>query len=305
MGNEKHPTFKAAGVECLAMGMFVYICCGTAATNVCCSNSAQVVAVSLAFGFTIMVLAHGIAHISGGHINPAVTLALIVTKRIELLRGLAFIGAQLVGSIIGSLLLYASLPHHSRGCLGANTVGGGAIIFGNGEDDYNTGQAFLLETICTFILVFTVMATVDPANGMTKALGVFPIGMAVFICHIIAIPLTGCGINPARSFGPGIIAYGLIDNCDKVMDDHWVFWLAPFLGAAIAALGYNHLVQDHNQQKNLRETFHAEAFKKDADTAPAKSAKLDLLSTVLRPNAALTPMDSESPRLDNIARSHN
>jgi hypothetical protein len=96
-----------------------------------------------------------------------------------------------------------------------------------------------------------------------QALGIFPIGMAVFICHLIAIPLTGCGINPARSFGPGIIAYSFIDPCDNVMDDHWVFWLAPFLGAAIAAIGYDHLVQDHEQNMNLRETFHNDAYRKN------------------------------------------
>jgi len=261
MGNEKHPLMKAAGIECLAMGIFVYICCGTAASNLCCSDSSQVVATSLAFGFTIMVLAHSIAHVSGGHINPAVTLALMITRRCELLRGLAYMAAQFLGSIIGSLLLYASLPHHSRGCLGANTVGGGAILFSGGDDGYNTGRAFLMETITTFILVFTVMSTIDPANSSTKALGIFPIGMAVFICHLIAIPLTGCGINPARSFGPGIIAYSFIDPCDNVMDDHWVFWLAPFLGAAIAAIGYDYLVQDHEQHTNLRETFHNDEYR--------------------------------------------
>lgn len=253
------PLVKAAGAECLATCIFVYVCCGTAATNVCCSNSAQLVAVSLAFGFTIMVLAHMIGHISGGHINPAVTFALAITRRIDPMKAVAYISAQIVGGIFGALLLYGTLPKDHRGCLGSNTVGGGGILdSGDGILDYNVGQALLLEVITTAILILTVFATVDPANTSTKALGVFPIGMAVFICHLIAIPLTGCGINPARSLGPGLVAFGFEDGCNNVMDDHWVFWIGPFVGATIAALAYQYLLQEHKVHSNMNTMLHAD-----------------------------------------------
>jgi len=249
---------RSAGAECLAVALFVFVCCGTAATNICCSDSAQLVAVSLAFGFTILVLAHMIGHISGGHINPAVTLGLAVTKRIDPVKAAVYVFAQVVGGILGALVLYGTLPKEHRGCLGSNTVGGGAILFGDSDTDFGVGQAMLLEVVTTAILVLTVFATVDPANSSTKTLGVFPIGMAVFICHLIAIPLTGCGINPARSLGPGLIAFGMIDDCEKVMDDHWVFWVGPFLGAILAALAYEHLIQEHALHTNLHGALHAD-----------------------------------------------
>lgn len=301
MGTENYPQVKAAGVECLAMAIFVYVCCGTAATNLCCSNSDQVVAVSLAFGFSIMVLAHCIGHISGGHINPAVTLGLVITKRIEWRKGLSYVFAQFVGSMIGSLLLYASLPKVARSCLGSNTVGGGGILFTGQDADYSVGQAFLLEAITTFILVFTVMATIDPANSMTQRLGVFPIGMAVFICHLLAIPLTGCGINPARSFGPGIVAYAFIGDCGNVLDDHWVFWFGPFLGATVAALGYEHLVQEHQIHLNMQSVFHSDAYRKLVHTAGKvvdsikddDSTKANTIASIANSLTTVTPFNEQ------------
>ena len=96
--------------------------------------------------------------------------------------------------------------------------------------------------ILTFVLVLTVFATIDPKNA-GNPLGAFPIAMAVMIAHLIAIPLTGCGINPARSLGPALISQS-IDGCDNVLDDHWLFWIAPIIGGLLAGAVYQFVLDD-------------------------------------------------------------
>merc|ERR1719203_771913 len=181
----------------------------------------------------IMVLVYCTAHTSGGQLNWAVTVGLMVEGSLEPLQAAANMLAQLFGAIVGAAFLLATLPEAHRGNLGSNQV--------NRDGGYTAGAAFFAETIFTFFLVFVVFQTaVDPrANTGTDhnsrpILAPLAIGFAVFLAHIFLIPITGCSINPTRSFGPALIA--TFDGVKKLWDDFWIFFVAPMLGGVLAGL---------------------------------------------------------------------
>jgi len=223
---------RAVSAEFLAMFLFVFVCVGCALTTTGAApgagNSGSVttatLTISLCFGFTIFVLAHCFGHISGAHVNPAVTLALMIGREIPPVKGCLYMCAQFMASIISSGILMAVMG------LKSDTMGGYNAL--TGPDDAKVARGFILEMVLTFVLVFTVYATIDP-NRESTGQGPFAIGMAVMIAHLILVPATGCGINPARSLGPAIFA----DN-DAAREDLWVFLIAPFLGGALAAVTY-------------------------------------------------------------------
>ncbi|KAK3249080.1 hypothetical protein CYMTET_41482 [Cymbomonas tetramitiformis] len=222
---------RMCAAEFLALFLFVFLSCGSALVT-----GATVTSISLSFGFTILALGHCFGHISGGHINPAVTIALTAAQKVDPIRCACFIIAQVLGAVLGAATLYGVMDKDSHNCLGSNMV----------ADGYEVGQAFGLELVTTFVLVLTVFATTDEKNSEASTLGVFPIAMSVMICHLISIPLTGCGINPARSFGPATVAVlAGLECADKVMDDHYIFWFAPILGGLLAAFTYQMILTDN------------------------------------------------------------
>jgi len=223
---------RAVTAEFLAMFTFVFVCVGCALTTlgIAPGSSGQGptagLTISLCFGLCIFVLAHCFGHISGAHVNPAVTLALIIGKEIPPLKGGLYMLAHFLASIVASGILMAVMGLESK------TMGGYNAL--SGADDNKVARGFILEMFLTFFLVFTVYATIDP-NREATGQGPLAIGMAVGLAHFIAVPVTGCGINPARSLGPAIFA----DN-DQAREDLWVFLLAPFLGGALAAPLYKY-----------------------------------------------------------------
>ncbi|KAL3531932.1 hypothetical protein ACH5RR_005453 [Cinchona calisaya] len=182
-----------------------------------------ILGIAWAFGGMIFVLVYCTAGISGGHINPAVTFGLFWVRKVSLVRAIMYTVAQCLGAICGCGLVKAFQ--------GADYVkyGGGA----NGlSEGYSTGTGLAAEIIGTFVLVYTVFSATDPKRSARDShvpvLAPLPIGFAVFMVHLATIPVTGTGINPARSFGAAVI-YG------KAWHDYWIFWVGPFIGAAIAA----------------------------------------------------------------------
>ncbi|CAI0411714.1 unnamed protein product [Linum tenue] len=161
--------------------------------------------IAWAVGGMIFVLVYCTAGISGGHINPAVTFGLF----------LAF-----------------QESYYTRYGGGANTI----------NPAYSTGTGLGAEIIGTFVLVYTVFSATDPKRNARDShvpvLAPLPIGFAVFIVHLATIPITGTGINPARSFGAAVIF-----NEEKPWDDHWIFWVGPFVGAAAAAFFYQKVMR--------------------------------------------------------------
>jgi len=248
--------WKGITGEFVATLLFVYVAVGTVV------GGGTVVANAFAFGITISVLVHGFGHISGGHINPAVTLALAATKRIHWKRGVAYFFAQLLGGIVAGFMCWllpnSSSIHTGSGC--------------NAFDTDKTGGAFLAEVMGTFILVVTVFATIDTTRTPTD-LGPLQIGFAVLIAHLVGIPQTGTGINPARSFGPAL-AFAALGDSDKwaasgstgSFDGHWVYWLGPIVGSLLAAFLYD-LWFGSDQNSNMQD-----AFKKQVAPAPAQVA---------------------------------
>jgi len=212
--------------EFIGMTLFVYTGCGVAKTG-----ASGTLDIAFAFGMAIMVLVYCTAHTSGGQLNWAVTFGLMCAGMLEPLQGCANMLAQLFGAVLGATLLLATLPENARGTLGSNQIQG----------DYTKGAAFIAEMIFTYFLVFTVFQTAIDARAITGTDQVsrpvaapIAIGFCVFLAHLFLIPITGCSINPTRSFGPALVA--TIDGEKGLFDDFWVFFVAPMLGGAIAGL---------------------------------------------------------------------
>jgi MIP family channel proteins len=191
------------------------------------SSTSALLNIALAFGFTLFVVIYFCASFSGGHINPAVTFAMFITRRISLLRGVLYVIAQCSGACIASIILKGLDPEGFKAAAGAsNQVSADFGISG--------GAVLGLEIIMTFGLVFTVFAATDPSRQVSTAplpiLAPLSIGMIVFVAHLIMIPVDGCSINPARSLGPAAVS--------RTWNHFWIYWAGPLIGGMIAALIY-------------------------------------------------------------------
>ncbi|XP_019184775.1 PREDICTED: aquaporin PIP2-4-like [Ipomoea nil] len=192
-----------------------------------------ILGIAWAFGGMIFILVYCTAGISGGHINPAVTFGLFLARKVSLVRAIMYMVAQCLGAICGCGLVKAfQKAYYVRYGGGANEL----------ADGYSKGTGLGAEIIGTFVLVYTVFSATDPKRNARDShvpvLAPLPIGFAVFMVHLATIPVTGTGINPARSFGAAVI-YGK----DKAWDDQWIFWVGPFIGAAIAAIYHQFILR--------------------------------------------------------------
>ena len=215
--------WRAASAEFLATMLFVFAGAGSVVSTGAVGGdeltSARLVAIAGANGLAIAVLAYSTAAISGGHMNPAVTFATVVTGQIGVARGAAYVAAQLAGALAGAYLLMAVVPEADRGTLGAHALGAGV----------GAGTGLLAEGALTFLLVFVIFATAIDARG-PKNLAPLAIGLAVAVDQLVGIPFTGASMNPARSLGPAVAKW--------IWADHWIYWLGPLIGAASAGLAY-------------------------------------------------------------------
>lgn len=224
-------SFYRAGIaEFMATFLFLYITILTVmgvvkAPTKCTTVGIQ--GIAWAFGGMIFALVYCTAGISGGHINPAVTFGLFLGRKLSLTRAVYYIVMQCLGAICGAGVV--------KGFEKASTferLNGGANFVAPG---YTKGDGLGAEIVGTFVLVYTVFSATDAKRSARDShvpiLAPLPIGFAVFLVHLATIPITGTGINPARSLGAAIIF-----NKDRGWDDHWIFWVGPFIGAALAAL---------------------------------------------------------------------
>lgn len=179
------------------------------------------VLISLAFGFILAAVIQVVCHVSGGHINPAVTLAMMFTSNITILKGLLYIIAQCLGSTTGSAILRALTPE------GVNALGMTSL-----HKSLDPLQGFGMEFFLGFMLLFTVFGVCDPHRDDIKGSAPITIGLAVAACHFSAIKYTGSSINPARTFGSAVVA--------NVWDNQWVYWLGPSLGGIAAGFIYTY-----------------------------------------------------------------
>lgn len=183
--------------------------------------------IALAFGLSVVVMAYAIGPISGCHINPAITVSMLVAGKIKGQDALGYIIAQFAGAIIASGVLYLiqkGMPGFTMGewALGANGWGEGYLA------GYNTSSAFIAEAVLTFLFLFVIFAVTSKlGNGTMAGLA---IGLTLVLIHLVAIPITGTSVNPARSLGPAVFAGG------KALAQVWLFFAAPLIGGILAAL---------------------------------------------------------------------
>lgn len=192
-----------------------------------------VLGIAIAFGLTLLAMAYAIGPISGCHINPAVTFGLYLSKKIAAKDVGPYMIAQILGAIFAALLLLVILK---GGPDGYNPAVAGFAANGYGDHSpggYGLLPAFLVETILTFFLVFTVLATTDVKAPVGFA--GLAIGLVLVLIHLVGIPVTNLSVNPARSISQAIFVGGW------ALAQLWLFIVAPFLGAAIASVVYGAL----------------------------------------------------------------
>ncbi len=220
--------WKAALAEGIAVLLFVFI--GAGAVIVSTQDGLTlnaVIIIALAHGLGFATLVAMTAKISGGHVNPVVTFAAALTGRMKIGPGAVYIGAQLIGAVLGALLLQVVLVGEVEGALGAHG-GPSAAVDG-------VSAAVVIEAVLTFVLVFVVFATaMDAKKGLGHVAPLF-IGLAILIDNFVGVLLTGASMNPARSFGPALVAGEWLGN--------WYDWLAiyvagPAIGASLAGVVY-------------------------------------------------------------------
>ena len=224
-------SFYRAGIaEFIATFLFLYITVLTVMGVVQAPNKCSTVGIqgiAWAFGGMIFALVYCTAGISGGHINPAVTFGLLLARKLSLTRAIFYMVMQCLGAICG-----AGVVKGFEGSSRFELLGGGANSVAHG---YTKGDGLGAEIVGTFVLVYTVFSAIDAKRSARDShvpiLAPLPIGFAVFLVHLATIPITGTGINPARSLGAAIVF-----NQAHAWDDQWIFWVGPFIGAALAAL---------------------------------------------------------------------
>jgi aquaporin Z len=208
--------------EMLGTMVLVLLGCGAAIFNhIEVANTASVVAVALAFGLSVVAMAYTIGNVSGCHINPAITLAMLITKRISGKDASFYMIFQVIGAIIASSILCLMVSHFPADATFTTKTGA------NGFAEGMTCVAFTAEFLFTFIFVWVVLAST--ANASNAGFAGLAIGLTLVLIHIVCIPLTGTSVNPARSIGPALFEGG------QALSQLWPFIVAPFLGAVLSA----------------------------------------------------------------------
>jgi aquaporin Z len=183
--------------------------------------------VALAFGLTVLTMAFAIGHISGCHLNPAVSVGLTVAGRFPARDLLPYIVAQVLGALLGATVLYliaTGKPGFDLGNFATNGYGE------RSPGQYSLGAAFICETAMTFAFLFVILGATD-----ARAPGKFApiaIGLCLTLIHLVSIPVTNTSVNPARSTAPALFVGG------GAVDQLWLFWVAPIVGAALAGVVY-------------------------------------------------------------------
>jgi aquaporin Z len=202
--------------------------------------------VSLAFGLTVLSMAYAIGHISGCHLNPAVSFGLWIAKRFPGRELLPYIAAQVAGATASTALIYLLASGKAGyGLTGSNPM----ATNGFGEHSpqgYSFLACFLVEVVMTFFFLMVILGATD--RRAPKGFAPLPIGLVLTLIHLISIPVTNTSVNPARSTGPALVV-GLLGR-PELFAQLWLFWVAPILGA-IAAGGLYLAVFEESEPKSL------------------------------------------------------
>ena len=238
----KNLNWKAYIAEFIGTFVLVFAACGTAALS-----GGNLVASALAFGLVIVAMAYSIGRISGCHINPAVSIAMLVSKKMSLKDFVGYVLAQIVGGFLGGLTVFGI----SKWVMDANVTGpfpvGAACNAPIGGEANASGivGALLVEIILTFIFVYVIMNVTDSKNETTQKSAGLIIGLTLTLVHLIGCNLTGTSVNPARS-----LATALTDVCltgsTVALGNVWIFLVAPLIGGVVAAIVFKAM---HNRKE--------------------------------------------------------
>ena len=223
------PLAKRALAEFAGTFWLVFGGCGSAVLAAAFPNvGIGLLGVSFAFGLTVLTMAYAIGHISGCHLNPAVSVGLVVAKRFPGGELLPYVGAQTVGAILGAAVLYVI----ASGKAGFDLAGGFAS---NGFAEHSPGGYSLIaclvaELVLTLMFLLIILGATD--RRAPQGFAPIAIGLGLTLIHLIGIPVTNLSVNPARSTGPAVFVGGW------AIQQLWLFWVAPIIGAAVTGVVY-------------------------------------------------------------------
>ena len=220
---------KRAFAECLGTFWLVFGGCGSAVLAAAFPVlGIGFLGVGLAFGLTVLTMAYAMGHISGCHLNPAVSIGLAVGRRFPAHDLPAYIGAQVIGAILAAVVLYLVASGQPGFDLAGGFASNGYGVHSPGQ--FSIGACALIEIVLTFMFLMIILGATD--ERAPKGFAPIAIGFGLALANIVAIPVTNASINPARSTGPALIVGGW------AIEQLWLFWLAPIAGAALAGLVY-------------------------------------------------------------------
>jgi MIP family channel proteins len=221
---------KAVAAEFVGTSILVIIGCGTACSNGW-DNAQTRLLVAFAFGMTAMVLSYAMSHLSGAHFNVAVTFSLLVSEQIHFAQAVAYTLAQFFGGLIGAgiLCVVFPCPMDATNNIAANII----------DSTYaDAGRAIVAEAFGTFLLCFAVRETSSTSKTRSGKNACIAVGFAVFVAHIMLLPIDNCSINPIRSTASAIISK--LRSCESFVEgglrDLWVMWVGPMVGALISGI---------------------------------------------------------------------
>ena len=217
--------------EMVGTMVLVLMGCGSAVFNFGSGTTAQVLTVAMAFGLSVVAMAYAIGGISGCHINPAITLGMLLSKRIGGRDAAMYMLFQVIGAFIGSALIYAIVTGIDAG-FASYIAQGGAFATTTGanacQPGVSLGAGLVAEIVFTCVFVLVALGATDSRRGAGNLAGL-AIGLSLVLVHIVCIPITGTSVNPARSIAPAVFAGG------ETLSQLWIFIVGPFVGAALAA----------------------------------------------------------------------
>lgn len=225
---------KKYAAELIGTAVLVLMGCGSA---VIAGSQIGFAGISLAFGLAVLVMVYAIGPISGCHINPAITIAMLVSGKISAKDSAFYIGAQVIGALLGAWILYliaGGMPGYDLAVNGLGQNGYDAASPGK----FTFGAGFLAEVVLTFIFLIVIFGATDKhAPGGFAGIA---IGLALVLIHLVGIPITGTSVNPARSLGPALLVGG------TALAQVWVFIVAPVTGGILAAVVWNGLLKSRD-----------------------------------------------------------
>lgn len=231
VGGDRPNLLRRACAEGIAAFALVFAGCGAVVADNRSHGELGVVGIALAFGLAIMVMVYATGHLSGAHINPAVTVAFTLTRHFPARDALAYVGAQLAGATAGALILLAAWPS-APADLGATVPHVGV------------GSALVYEVVLTALLMFVIVAVATDTRAVGAAAAI-AIGGTVGLDALFGGPITGASMNPARSFGPALAS--------GEWRDFWLYVVGPIAGASIGALAYQLVRGEHPQPRGAVE----------------------------------------------------